>query len=158
MRQTIGQLLAGLIVSGLLIAGGLLLLGQPTAGTDYVGPFVGKSLVGFGVLVLLITLAITAFLAEDLRRTRAAERLVVTPRTGEPTPPPAWGMRTIGMTGVDLPHGSAIASKAGDISPLLQGKGGVSIVSSASIAWDVPLVLGVLLVWTVVATLLFAPR
>jgi hypothetical protein len=86
----------------------------------------------------------------DARAREREERLHVTPRTGPPAPPPAWGMGDIGRPGA----GGGVAH----VSESPRGGGSVRLMSVTVRNWDGPLLIGALMVWTVVALLIAAPR
>jgi hypothetical protein len=132
-----------------LIAGGLLVLLGPHAYNDYLNVALGVILIlmglgagGFGTMVILGVIL-------DERARENEERLRVTPRSGPPAPPPPWGMGDIGR-----PGGGTVAH-VGD-GP--RGGGTVRVMSVVVRNWDGPLLIGALIVWTVVALLIAAPR
>ncbi|MHB8717735.1 MAG: hypothetical protein ACYDAC_02430 [Candidatus Dormibacteria bacterium] len=138
----------GLVAISLIIGGVLVLLG-PHAYNDYLN-------VALGVIMILIGLAAGGFgaavIAGIILDARAREResaLHVTPRTGPPAPPPAWGMGDIGRPG---------AGNVAHVSEVRRGGGSVRVMTVALRNWDAPLVIGLLLGWTVVALILFAPK
>jgi hypothetical protein len=133
-----------------LIAGGLLVLLGPHAYNDYLNVALGVILIalglgagGFGTTVILGVVL-------DSRAREREARLHVTPRSGPPAPPPPWGMGDIGRPGA----GGGVAH-VGDAP---KGGGSVRVMSIAVRNWDAPVVLGVLIVWTVIALLIAAPR
>ncbi len=133
-----------------LIAGGLLVLLGPHAYNDYLNVALGVILIalglgagGFGTTVILGVVV-------DSRAREREARLHVTPRSGPPAPPPPWGMGDIGRPGA----GGGVAH-VGDAP---RGGGSVRVMSIAVRNWDAPVVLGVLIVWTVIALLIAAPR
>ena len=98
-RELAGKVLGFGITAIALIAGGLLVLLGPHAYNDYLNVALGVLLIllglgagGFGTMVIL------GVVLDDRARQRE-ERLHVTPRSGPPAPPPAWGMGDIGRPG-----------------------------------------------------------
>jgi hypothetical protein len=150
VREIIGKTVGFGITALALIAGGLLVLLGPHAYNDYLNVTLGVLLIalglgagGFGTMVILGVVV-------DARAREREARLLVTPRSGPPAPPPPWGMGDIGRPGA----GGGVA-RVGD-SP--RGGGSVRVLSVSVRNWDGPLLVGVLVVWTVVALLIAAPR
>jgi hypothetical protein len=149
-RELAGKVFGFGITALALIAGGLLVLLGPHAYNDYLNVALGVLLIllglgagGFGTMVILGVVL-------DERARRREESLHVTPRSGPPVPPPAWGMGDIGRPGA----GGGVAH-VGD-GP--RGGGSVRVMSVTARMWDGPVFIGVLIVWTVVALLIAAPR
>jgi hypothetical protein len=86
----------------------------------------------------------------DVRAREREARLHVTPRSGPAAPPPPWGMGDIGRPGA----GGGVA-RVGE-GP--RGGGSVRLMSVSARNWDGAVFIGVLIVWTVVALLIAAPR
>jgi hypothetical protein len=133
-----------------LIAGGVLVLVGPHAYNDYLNVALGVILIlmglgagGFGTMVI-------AGVILDERAREREERLHVTPRSGPPAPPPPWGMGDIGRPGA----GGGVAN-VGDAP---RGGGSVRVMSVVAHNWDGPLLVVALIVWTVVALIIAAPR
>jgi hypothetical protein len=133
-----------------LIAGGLLVLLGPHAYNDYLNVALGVILIafglgagGFGTMVILGVIL-------DSRAREREERLHVTPRSGPPAPPPPWGMGDIGRPGA----GGGVA-RVGDGT---RGGGSVRVMSVVVRNWDGPVLIGVLIAWTIIALLIAAPR
>jgi hypothetical protein len=148
-REIAGKLIGFGITALALIAGGILVLLGPHAYNDYLNVALGVILIalglaagGFGTMVILGVVL-------DARAREREERLHVTPRTGPAAPPPPWGMGDIGRPG------SGGVAHVGD-GP--RGGGSVRVMSVAVRNWDGPLLVGALIVWTVVALLIAAPR
>ena len=148
-RELVGKLVGFGLTALALIAGGLLVLLGPHAYNDYLNVALGVILIalglgagGFGTMV------IAGVILDDRARQRE-ESLHVTPRSGPPAPPPAWGMGDIGRPG------GGGGTPVGD-GP--RGGGSVRVMSVVARNWDGPLLIGVLIVWTVVALLIAAPR
>ncbi len=150
VREIVGKMIGFGITALALIVGGLLVLLGPHAYNDYLNVALGVLLIalglgagGFGTMVILGVIL-------DVRAREREERLHVTPRSGPPTPPPPWGMGDIGRPGA----GGGVAH-VGD-SP--RGGGGVRLVSVTTRTWDGPLLIAVLIAWTVIALLIAAPK
>jgi len=118
-----------------------LLLGLVDANLALAGILVllGLGAAGLGTLII-------GGIIYDARLQQREHQVHVTPRDGPPDVPPAWGMGDIGR-----PAGGG--SGSGTI-----GGGGTRVMSVSVSNWDTPVVIGVLMVWTVVALLLLAPR
>jgi hypothetical protein len=149
-REIAGKVFGFGITALALIAGGVLVLLGPHAYNDYLNVALGVILIllglgagGFGTMVI-------AGVILDARAREREERLHVTPRSGPAAPPPAWGMGDIGRPGA----GGGVAH----VSETPRGGGSVRLVSVAVRTWDGPLLIGALIVWTVVALLIAAPR
>jgi hypothetical protein len=149
-REIAGKVFGFGITALSLIAGGLLVLLGPHAYNDYLNVALGVILIllglgagGFGTMVI-------AGVILDARAREREERLQVTPRSGPAAPPPAWGMGGIGRPGA----GGGVAH----VSETPRGGGSVRLVSVTVRTWDGPLLIGMLIVWTVVALLIAAPR
>jgi hypothetical protein len=149
VRELAGKVIGFGITALALIAGGLLVLLGPHAYNDYLNVAVGVLLIllglgagGFGTTVILGVML-------DERARAREERLHVTPRSGPPAPPPAWGMGDIGRPG---------AGGVAHVSEGPRGGGSVRVMSIAARTWDGPVLIAVLIVWTVVALLIAAPR
>jgi hypothetical protein len=149
VREIVGKMLAFGITALALLAGGVLVLLGPHAYNDYLN-------VTLGVILILLGLAAgglgTMVIVGVILEARAVEReraLHVTPRSGPPAPPPPWGMGDIGRPG---------ASGVTHVGDLPRGGGSVRSMSVALHNWDAPVLIGVLIVWTVVALIIAAPR
>jgi hypothetical protein len=150
IREIVAKTIGFGVTALALIAGGLLVLLGPHAYNDYLNVALGVILIalglgagGFGTMVILGVVV-------DARAREREARLRVTPRSGPPAPPPPWGMGDIGRPGA----GGAVAH-VGD-GP--RGGGSVRVLSIAVRNWDGPALVALLIVWTVVALLIAAPR
>ncbi len=150
VREIAGKTIGFGITALALIAGGLLVLLGPHAYNDYLNVALGVILIafglgagGFGTMVILGVIL-------DVRARERETRLQVTPRAGPPTPPPPWGMGDIGR-----PGGGGGVARVGE-GP--RGGGSVRVMSVSIRNWDGPLLIGVLIAWTVIALLIAAPR
>ncbi len=147
-RELAGKVIGFGITALALIAGGLLVLFGPHAYNDYLNVALAVLLIlmglaagGFGTMVILGVLL-------DQRAREREERLHVTPRSGPPAPPPAWGMGDIGRPGGGVAQ----------VSEGPRGGGSVRVMGVTARTWDGPLLIAVLIVWTVVALLIAAPK
>jgi hypothetical protein len=150
LRELAGKMFGFGITALALIAGGILVLLGPHAYNDYLNVALGVLLIllglgagGFGTMVILGVIL-------DARAREREERLHVTPRSGPAAPPPAWGMGDIGRPGA----GGGVAH----VGEGPRGGGSVRLMSVTARNWDGPLLIGVLIVCTVVALLIAAPR
>ncbi len=149
VREIVGKVIGFGVTALALIAGGLLVLLGPHAYNDYLNVALGVLLIalglgagGFGSMVILGVVL-------DVRAREREERLHVTPRSGPPAPPPPWGMGDIGRPG---------AGGVAHVGDGPRGGGVVRMMSVSTRSWDGPLLIGVLIAWTVVALLIAAPR
>jgi hypothetical protein len=144
LRELIGKVLAFGISAGLFVVCGFLVLTGAHAADDYLNKVLGLTLLGLGAITAGFgVLSIGGIIYEE-RAKRAETALRVTPRAGEPGPPPAWGMGNVGRVEVGT-----------DAAP---GKGGTRVMSVAVNNLDAPLMVTFLLAWTLVALLLFSPK
>lgn len=148
VREIVSKIVAFGVVTAALAAGGVLVLYGPHAYNDYLNTALGLLLLLVAALSGMVgTVIILGVIADGRRRQREAA-LHITPRSGPPAPPPAWGMGDIGRPG------SGVVSVGEG-----HGGGGVPKVVSFSISnLDVPVMLVGLLIWTVIALILFAPH
>jgi hypothetical protein len=149
-REIAGKTLGFGITALALIAGGLLVLLGPHAYNDYLNVALGVILILFGLGAGGFGIMVIGGVILDTRAREREERLHVTPRSGPAAPPPAWGMGDIGRPGA----GGGVAH-VGDAP---RGGGTVRLVSVSIRNWDGPLLIVGLIVWTVVALLIAAPR
>ena len=132
-----------------LIAGGLLVLLGPHAYNDYLNVALGVILILLGLAAGGFGTAVIVGVMVDARAREREARLHVTPRSGPPAPPPPWGMGDIGRPG------AGGVARVGD-GP--HGGGSVRVMSVVTRNWDAPILIGVLIAWTVVALVIAAPR
>lgn len=132
-----------------LIAGGILVLIGPHAYNDYLNVALGVILIAIGLGAGGFGIMVITGVVLDARAREREQRLHVTPRTGPPAPPPPWGMGDIGRPG---------AGGVAQVGDAPHGGGSVRVMSVVARNWDGPLLIGVLLTWTVVALLIAAPR
>jgi hypothetical protein len=144
IREIFGKTLAFGISAALFIVCGVLVLTGAHAANDYLNAVLGWTLLGGGVLTAGFGVLSIAGIIYEQRARRAEQALHITPRSGEPGPPPAWGMGNVGRIEVGA-----------DQAP---GKGGTRVMSVAVNNLDAPLIVGFLFAWTLVALLLFAPK
>ncbi|HEY8675675.1 MAG TPA: hypothetical protein VIO13_06875 [Candidatus Dormibacteraeota bacterium] len=149
-REIAGKMFGFGITALALIAGGLLVLLGPHAYNDYLNVALGVMLIALGLGAGGFGTMVIAGVILDARAREREERLQVTPRPGPPAPPPAWGMGDIGR-----PGGGGGVAHVGEVP---RGGGSVRLMSVSVRNWDGPLLIGVLIVWTVVALLIAAPR
>jgi hypothetical protein len=136
------------LVTLALAASGVFVLYGPHAANDTLNVALGLIMLAFALLTGGVgTVIILGIIAEGRRRQRE-EALHITARAGPPAPPPAWGMGDIGRPG----------SGVVGVGEAHRGGGSPRLVSFSISNLDAPVLLGVLLVWTVIAVLLFAPH
>lgn len=148
VREILGKTLAFGLIGVCLVGGGVaVLLGQHQY-NDYLNTILGIALVLIGLGTLGAgALAIGGILYEA-KRDRDEHRLHVTPRHGPPSAPPPWGMGDVGRPG----------SGVVQVGEGPKGGGSPRLMSVHVTNFDTPIVLGVLLVWTLVALILLAPK
>jgi hypothetical protein len=150
LREIIGKSIGFGLVSLACIAGGFFVFYGSHPYNDYINTYLPFFLwllgLGIGGLGTLLILGIVA----DARARRKEEELHITPRPGPLGPPPPWGMGDIGR-----PGGGVV--KMGE-HPRPTGGGVVRVVSSRVSNLDAPLLIGLLLVWTLVMLIWLAPR
>jgi hypothetical protein len=148
-REIFGKSAAFLLVGASLIAGGALTLYGTKAYNDYFVLLLAGLLVLSGLGVWAFgTVTVLGIVAQERRR--AAEHQVqVTPRPGPLGPPPAWGMGDIGRPGAGITEVGG-----GTSAP----RGGPRLMSVRVSNLDAPVVIAILLIWTVAFLIWLAPR
>jgi hypothetical protein len=150
IRELAGKVVGFGVTAIALIIGGVLVLVGEHAYNDYLNTALGVILIlmglGAGGLGSMVIIGVIV----DTRQREKEARLQVTPRTGPTAAPPPWGMGDIGRPG------SGGVTRVGEGGP--SGGGTVRVMSVAISNWDAPVLIGVLIVWTVVALLIAAPR
>ena len=130
----------GLVALMLVVAGIFVIEGHHADNEGVQNIVVGWALILMGLGTGFIGLLFIAFSLRDARIRRQEQTLHITPRSGPPAPPPAWGMGDVGRPG------SGIVSVGADV----RGGGTVKMVGLRISNLDVPLGIGYLLVWTFV--------
>jgi hypothetical protein len=148
-REIAGKVIGFGLTAIALIGGGILVLIGPHAYNDYLNVALGVILILFGLGAGGFGTMVIAGVILDERARLREERLHVTPRSGPPAPPPAWGMGDIGRPG---------AGGVAHVGEPPRGGGTVSLVSVVARNWDGPLLIVGLIAWTIVALLIAAPR
>jgi hypothetical protein len=148
-REIAGKVIGFGLTAIALIGGGILVLIGPHAYNDYLNVALGVILILFGLAAGGFGAMVIAGVIVDERARLREERLHVTPRSGPPAPPPAWGMGDIGRPG---------AGGVAQVGEPPRGGGTVSLVSVVARNWDGPLLIVGLIAWTIVALLIAAPR
>lgn len=148
-REIAGKVIGFGLTAIALIGGGILVLIGPHAYNDYLNVALGVILILFGLGAGGFGTMVIAGVILDERARLREERLHVTPRSGPPAPPPAWGMGDIGRPG---------AGGVAHVGEQPRGGGTVSLVSVVARNWDGPLLIVGLIAWTIVALLIAAPR
>jgi hypothetical protein len=148
-REIAGKVIGFGLTAIALIGGGILVLIGPHAYNDYLNFALGVILILFGLGAGGFGTMVIAGVILDERARLREERLHVTPRSGPPAPPPAWGMGDIGRPG---------AGGVAHVGEPPRGGGTVSLVSVVARNWDGPLLIVGLIAWTIVALLIAAPR
>lgn len=145
-RELIGKVLAfGIAAAAFFVCGALVLVGQH-ASNDYVNGFLGITLIALGLLTGGFGVVSVAAMLYERRQEQQESQLHITPRDGEPGPPPAWGMGDVGRPSVTVVGDTAV------------GKGGSKVMSVAVSNLDAPIFVVGLLAWTLIALILFAPK
>lgn len=152
VREIVGKSLGFALVVAGCVAGGFFALYGPHASNDYLDfPLAVVLFLAAAGIAGLGTIIVTGIVVEARERMRE-ERLHVTPRPGPLGPPPPWGMGDIGRP--DRPgvqRFEAVATGA-------RGRGGVRVVGVTLRHIDAPLLVGVLLLWTIGFCIWLAPR
>ncbi len=149
VRELVGKTVGFGLTALALIAGGFLVLLGPHAYNDYLNVALGVILIALGLGAGGFGLAVIMGVILDSRARQREARLHVTPRSGPPAPPPPWGMGDIGRPG------AGGVARVGDAP---RGGGAVRMMSVTARNWDAPVLIVVLIAWTVIALLIAAPR
>ena len=149
LREILGKALGFGFVALACIGGGLLALYGPHAYNDYFNAVLGYGLILIGLGVGALGTLLVAFIIRDSRERAREHEVHVTPRPGPLAPPPPWGMGDVGRPGV---------RHVGEPESAPRGGGGPRVMSVAVSNIDAPLLLGVLLLWTVGFLIWLAPR
>ena len=158
VREIVGKTIGFSLVALACIAGGLLAIYGPHAANDY---FLFITIPGYlplGIILIVMGVGaggLGAFLVGglllDARLRGKEEEVHVTPRPGPLGPPPPWGMRNVGRPGAPpVGHPGSTATP--------QGGGTPRVMSVALSRIDAPIVIGILILWTVGFCLWLAPR
>ncbi len=150
LREIISKSVGFGLVSLACIAGGFLTYYGVHSYNDYVNTYlpwflwvVGVGIGGIGVLLI-------AGIIADARARQREEQLHIAPRPGPLGPPPPWGMGDVGRPGSGV-------VKMGEHPRTLGG--GVPRVMAVRLSnLDAPLLIGLLVVWTVGMLIWLAPR
>jgi hypothetical protein len=149
LREIIGKATGFGLVSLACIAGGFFAYYGAHPYNDYVNTYLPWVLwlmgLGIGGLGTLMILGIIA----DARARRREDELHITPRPGPLGPPPPWGMGDVGRPG----SGVVKMTEAPRI-----GGGGPRVVGAHLSNIDAPILIGLLIVWTIGMLIWLAPR
>lgn len=150
LREIIGKSIGFGLVALSCIGGGILVFYGPHAYNDYFNVPLGIVLIlsglgvgGFGVVVI-------GGIVYDARVRQREEALHITPRPGPLAPPPPWGMADVGRPG------AGHVREVGTARPVAGG--GPRVMSVAVSALDAPLLVIVLIAWTIGMCIWLAPR
>ena len=153
LGELVGKVIGFVVVTAVLVVCGILVLLGHHASSDYLNTFmaavlilVGLGTAGFGTFSIVGSI----WTAKQRRREAVVH---ITPRSGPPSTPPAWGMNDVGRPGV-VKMDRALAGADG----MLVGstRGSVRVVGMAGHSWDIPLGIGLLLAWTTVGCVLWS--
>ena len=149
LREIIGKSVGFGLVSLSCLAGGFFAYYGPHDYNDYVSTYLPWVLwvTGLGIGGLG-TLLIGGIIASERAR-RREEELHVAQRPGPLGPPPPWGMGDVGRPGSGV-------VKMSEHAPV--GGGGPRVMSVRLSSLDAPLLIGLLIVWTVGMLIWLAPR
>lgn len=154
VRELVSKLLMFIVVVIVSVGAGVLLLQSARAPQDSFTAVTGWTMVGVGGLCAIYGVLSIAVIARDSRRHRAEGEVHLTPRNGPPVAPPAWGMSDVGRP----ENGGVEINRMGGIR--MAGSGQVRVVGlnpGLIQSLDAPMLIGVLLVWTLIAVIHFAP-
>src|SRR5207302_1406217 len=140
VREIIGKGLGFGIVSLSCIAGGILVFYGPHAYNDYFNVPLAIVLILSGLGVGAVGTVIIAGIVYDARVRQREEALHITARPGPLAPPPPWGMADVGRPG---------AGGVREVGGRPVGGGGPKVMSVAVSALDAPVLLIVLVIWTI---------
>jgi hypothetical protein len=147
LREIIGKSIGFGLVSAACVGGGFLVFYGPHAYNDYFNTPLALLLILLGLGVGgLGTFLIVGIIVDARLRQREAE-LHITPRPGPLAPPPPWGMADVGRPG---------AGTVRDSQP--RGGGGPRVMSVALSNLDAPILIAVLVIWTIGFCIWLAPR
>ena len=150
LREIIGKAVGFGLVALACIGGGFFAFYGEHSYNDYVNTYLPYFLwivgVGIGGLGAVLVLGIIA----DARARQKEEELHVTPRPGPLGPPPPWGMGDVGRPGSGVVKMEAHARPRGGGSP--------RVVTARFSTVDAPLLIGLLLIWTLGMLIWLAPR
>jgi hypothetical protein len=152
LREKIGKLFSILVVAVVSIVAGAIVLAGTHAGNDYLNGALGWGLIGIGVIAAGVGAFLFIWMTLESRAIKAGQRVHLTPRDGEPAPPPAWNMSEVGKPG------SGVVNVDRMTGVRMSGRGSVRTVGLSANQWDVPLVIGALILWTVVALIVLSGR
>jgi len=148
VREIIGKSIGFGVVALSCIAGGILVFYGPHAYNDYFNVPLAVVLVLTGLGIGGLGTSIIAGIVYDARQRQREEDLHITPRPGPLAPPPPWGMADVGRPGAVREVGTGRPA----------GGGGPRVMSVAVSALDAPLLLIVLVAWTIGMCIWLAPR
>ena len=148
LREIIGKSIGFGLVSLACIAGGILVFYGPHAYNDYFNLPLGIALVLFGLGIGGLGTFLVGGIIVDARIRRREEEIRVTPRPGPLAPPPPWGMADVGRPG---------APPVREVGGGVGGGGGPRVMSVALSRIDAPIVIAVLIIWTIGFCIWLAP-
>jgi hypothetical protein len=146
VSKLIGKAIAIAVVAVATAWSGVVVLLGPHAYNDYLNVPLGLGLIAMGVLFAGYGLLVIGGDLADQRNANAKARLHLTPRAGDYTVPPAWGMGQVGR-----PDTKMMVTEPG-------GKGGVKVMSVKASNVDAVIFVVGLLIWTAAALYWFAPK
>jgi hypothetical protein len=148
VREILGKSIGFGLVSLATIGGGFFVLYGPHAYNDYFNTPLAVVLILAGLGIGGLGTVFIAGIIIDARIRQREEEIHVTPRQGPLGPPPPWGMGDVGRPGQGLVRDSSVP----------RGGGGPRVMSVRLSNIDAPLLIGVLLVWTIGMCIWLAPR
>jgi hypothetical protein len=149
VREIVGKTVGFGLVALALIAGGILDLVGGHVYNDYLNAALGIILILMGLAAGgLGTFLIAGIIYEERLRQRE-EQVRVTPRAGQPGPPPAWGMAEVGKPPGVMRVGEGATAHGG---------GSPRVMSVVVSNMDAPMLIVGLFLWTLLALVLFAPH
>ena len=148
VREIIGKSIGFGVVALSCIGGGILVIYGPHAYNDYFNIPLALVLIATGLGVGGLGTFIIAGIVYDARQRMREDALHITPRPGPLAPPPPWGMADVGRPGAVREVGASRPA----------GGGGPRVMSVAVSALDAPVLLVVLVIWTIGMCIWLAPK
>jgi hypothetical protein len=147
LGEIIGKSIGFGLVAAACIGGGFLAFYGPHAYNDYFNTPLALLLILLGLGIGGLGTFLIVGIIVDARLRQKEEALHISPRPGPLAPPPPWGMADVGRPG---------AGVVKDGQP--RGGGGARVMSVALSNLDAPILVAVLIIWTIGFCIWLAPR